>query len=382
MAHNKAGNDPEIEVVPPEAGVAPKRGLFGKFHNKQRVADTQEKVPDERSLGPKSRKALFIVAVLALLAMGCVGALLWLSSGKTIFSVGGRSGEWPGPASTGMAAAATPSEAKSLQGGANQTAEPKAVLPTTPAPAVANVGPTAAMTGTTSQASKGAQPEPTETLEKFITAREATGTQKQTTELARLEAERAKHDLESTKARLLKEQFEKNPGLVLENAGGQPGVGAFRIPPGAGMPGSREGQPGQGEKPGLLQPEGPGPLVRVTQETPEGREALVLVNDRLSVVREGEPVGSYTVKGISTNGVTFIDKAGRTIYRPLAAVRGPEEGRVAQGGPMNAGPPTIPAPVGPPQPSGPYEDQPQAMQSPVPHGAPGQNPQGPPQGER
>jgi hypothetical protein len=376
MANSKPGNGPDIEVVPPEANDETKRPWRWKLRIKPKVNEAPEMLPYERGKGFRSRGTVFVVSALALFAMGFAGALLWLSSGKTIFSVGGRSGEWPAHASPGMAAAATPSEVKSPQGGASQTMETKAVPPTNLAPPVANAAPTAALAGPTSQPSKGAQPQPTETLEKFISAREATGTQKQTTELARLEAERAKHDLESTKARLLKEQFEKNPGLVLENAGGQPGAGAFRIPPGAGMPGSREGQPGPGEKPGLLQPEGPGPLVRVTQETPEGREALVLVNDRLSVVREGEPVGSYTVKTITTNGVTFMDKAGRTIYRPLAAVRGPEEGRLAPGGQMNAGPPTIPAPVGPPQTAGPYEDQPQAMQSPVPHGATSQNPQG------
>jgi hypothetical protein len=381
---NKPPDGPDIEVDPLEEAISPKKTWWRKFIPKPRAVSIEGVLPEGKKPRKRWRWFWLVVPAVAIFILGLVGSgLFWMAGAKPNVALGGRPSVGPGPTSPGENGdPASPTDPKSNQGGPKVIAEQKAVQPTAQGSSATAVTPSFAQPSLSSASGKGGQPEPAETLEKYIAERDATGTQKQNTERARLEADLQKFQLESTKARLLKEQFEKNPGMVLESAGGMAGTGAFRTPPAGAVVGSRDGQPGQAEKPGLLQPEGPGPLVRVTQETPEGREALVLINDRLSVVREGENVGPYMVKAITTNGVTFTDKAGRVVYRPLAAVRSPDEGRGQQGGPVASGPPSIPASVGPPQPPGPYEEQPPTMSSPVPHGAPGQNPQGPPQGGR
>lgn len=61
-----------------------------------------------------------------------------------------------------------------------------------------------------------------------------------------------------------------------------------------------------------------GPLVKAVQDVPTGRSALVDIDGRTFLVREGQKVGEYQVKTIKPGGVVFTRK-GKPAYRPLAS---------------------------------------------------------------
>lgn len=170
--------------------------------------------------------------------------------------------------------------------------------------------------------------------DEFLSNREQLTLLEQQLKENKLKAEAADQEVNLVKAQILKKRFQDHPDeVVSQKGGGLNALANFRNPPG-GLP-SGNNMGGDGKTVFSPAPEGPGPLVKVIQDTPSGPETLVVVDERMAVAREGDKVGRYSVVKIKDNGVLFKGPGNRELFRSLAAVGSIEDGRLVSSAPRS-----------------------------------------------